>query len=200
MALVTGSEISDREAALPTDPPTRKPPRPVTPAVLDRMALAYLERWASSAENLRRVLARKVERRCRLRGEAPEAALGLVEEAVARAVRAGLVDDGAYAEARVASLRRRGGSRRAIAARLSAKGVAGEAIDEALARHADARTEDDPDADPELDAATALARRRRLGPFRTTGRAENRERDLARLARAGFSYGVARAVVDGEAP
>ncbi|MGP9818662.1 RecX family transcriptional regulator [Salinarimonas sp. NSM] len=200
MALVTASEISDREAALPTHPPTRKPPRPVTPAVLDRMALAYLERWASSAENLRRVLARKVERRCRLRGEAPEAALGLVDEAVARALRSGLVDDEAYAEARVASLRRRGGSRRAIAARLSAKGIAGEAIDEALARHADARVEDDPDADPELDAATALARRRRLGPFRTTGRAENRERDLARLARAGFSYGVARAVVDGEEP
>ncbi|MGJ3264199.1 MAG: RecX family transcriptional regulator [Salinarimonas sp.] len=176
--------------------PTRKPPRPVTPAVLDRMALAYLERFASSAQNLRRVLARKVERRCRLREEAPEAALGLVEEAVARAVRGGLVDDAAYAQGRVASLRRRGGSRRAIAARLAAKGVPSGTIDAALAQDAEARVEHDPDADPEMEAAMALARRRRLGPFRTSGRTENRERDLARLARAGFSYGVARAVVD----
>ncbi|WP_245259162.1 RecX family transcriptional regulator [Salinarimonas rosea] len=166
--------------------------------MLDRMALAYLERFASSSENLRRVLARKVERRCRLRGEAPEAALALVEEAVARAVRGGLVDDAAYAQGRVASLRRRGGSRRAIAARLSAKGVAPETIDAALAGDAEARVADDPDADPEMEAALALARRRRLGPFRTAARAENRERDLARLARAGFSYGVARAVVDAQ--
>ncbi|GGK28006.1 regulatory protein RecX [Salinarimonas ramus] len=171
----------------------------MTPAVLDRMALAYLERYASSAENLRRVLSRKVERRCRLREEEPQAALALVEEAVARAVRAGLVDDEAYAQARVASLRRRGGSQRAIAARLASKGVAADAVAEALERHAEDRLELDPDADPEREAALALARRRRLGPFRTTGRAENREKDLARLARAGFTYAVAKAVVDEEA-
>jgi regulatory protein len=176
----------------------RKPPRPVTRAVLDRMALAYLERYASSAENLRRVLARKVERRCRLREEDPEAALALVEEAVARAVASGLVDDAAYAEARVASLRRRGGSRRAIAAKLAAKGVDAETVGAALARDAQARIEDDPEADPEREAARALAKRRRLGPFRAAGRAENREKDIARLARAGFPYGVARDVIDAE--
>lgn len=184
----------------PADPASpRKLPRPVTRAVLDRMALAYLERYASSAENLRRVLARKVERRCRLRGEEPEAALALVEEAVARAVASGLVDDAAYAEARVASLRRRGGSRRAIAAKLAAKGVDAETVGAALARDAQARAEDDPDADPEREAAWALAKRRRLGPFRKAARAENREKDIARLARAGFPYGVARDVIEGEA-
>ena len=51
------------------DEKPRKPPRQVTPAYLQRAALAYLERYASSAENLRRVLKRKVDKRCRLRGE-----------------------------------------------------------------------------------------------------------------------------------
>lgn len=180
----------------PRDDAPRKPPRPVTPAVLDRMALAYLERWASSAQNLRRVLTRKVERRCRLREEDPGPVLPLVEEAVARAVSCGLVDDEAYAEARVASLRRRGGSSRAIAATLAQKGVDRETAADALARDEEARAAADPDADPEREAARALARRRRIGPYRTAARVENRERDLARLVRAGFPYAIARAAVD----
>lgn len=184
----------------PRDDTPRKPPRPVTPAVLDRMALAYLERYASSAQNLRRVLARKVERRCRLREEDPEPFLPLVDAAVARAVSSGLVNDAGYAEARVASLRRRGGSSRAISARLVAKGVDRETAREALARDADARAADDPDDDPEREAARALARRRRIGPFRAAARGENRDRDLARLARAGFAYAIARAVVDEDPP
>ena len=43
----------------------RKPPRKVSPAYLERAALAYLERFAASAESLRRVLLRKVERSAR---------------------------------------------------------------------------------------------------------------------------------------
>jgi regulatory protein len=50
----------------------------------------------------------------------------------------------------------------------------------------------------EAAAARALARRRRLGPYRPGERAPYRDKDLAALARAGFRYDVARAVVDGE--
>lgn len=172
----------------------RRPPSKVTPTYLDRAMLAYLERFASSAENLRRVLARKVCNRCRLRGEDPAEFLGLIDEVVRRALSSGLVDDRRYAEGRVASLRRRGGSARQIAARLAAKGVAREAIAEALASDAENS------ADVELEAAWALARRRKLGPFRRSGRAAARDKDLAALARAGFRFDLARRVVDGEAP
>ncbi|QFU14904.1 regulatory protein RecX [Microvirga thermotolerans] len=170
----------------------RRPPRKVTPAYLQRAALAYLERYASSAENLRRVLRRKVEKRCRLRGEDPAEFLEAIDAVVEGSVRSGLVDDVRYAEARVASLRRRGGSARAIRAKLTLKGVDRETIAAALEGEAG-----DPDADPEEEAARALARRRRLGPFRPGERAPHRDRDLAVLARAGFSYPVARRVVDG---
>jgi regulatory protein len=166
----------------------RPVPRAVTPAYLDRAALAYLERFASSAQNLARVLRRKVERRCRMRGEDPGPFLALLDEVVARAVRGGLVDDRRYAEGRVASLRRRGASARAIGAKLAAKGVARGTVAEALVG----------DEDDEIAAAHALARRRRLGPYRTGDRAASREKDLAALARAGFAFAIARRVVDGD--
>ncbi|MBB4038756.1 regulatory protein [Microvirga flocculans] len=166
----------------------RKPPRPVTPAYLQRAALAYLERYASSAENLRRVLRRKVDNRCRLRGEDPGAFQDMVDEVVAKSLRSGLIDDTRYAEARVATLRRRGGSARAIQAKLSAKGVDHATIAAAL------ETEEG----DEEQAARTFARRRRLGPFRPGERAPYRDKDMAAMARAGFRFDVARRIIDGE--
>ncbi|MEE1612932.1 regulatory protein RecX [Microvirga sp. CF3016] len=169
--------------------PIRKPPRKVTPAYLQRAALAYLERYASSAENLRRVLRRKVDKRCRLRGEDPAEFHELIDEVVAKSLRSGLIDDTRYAQARVATLRRRGGSARAIQAKLSAKGVDRSTIAEAL---------EGEDGDEEQAAARAFARRRKLGPFRPGERAPYRDKDLAAMARAGFRFDVARNVIDQE--
>jgi regulatory protein len=168
--------------------PARKPPRKVTPAYLQRAALAYLERYASSAENLRRVLRRKVDKRCRLRGEDPAEFHDAIDEVVAKSLSSGLIDDARYAEARVATLRRRGGSARAIQAKLSAKGIDRSTIAAAL------ETEDG----DEEQAARAFARRRRLGPYRPGERAPYRDKDLAALARAGFRFDVARAIIDGQ--
>jgi regulatory protein len=172
------------------DRPTR-PPRPVTADYLERAALHYLERYGASAEMLRRVLLRRVDTRCRLRGEDPEPLRALVEPVVARAVAGGLVDDAAFARARTRTLRRRGASARRIGAALAAKGVDRETIAASL------HPEDEDDAAAtELAAARALARRRRLGPHRTGDPAPHRERDLAVLARAGFAYAVARAALE----
>ena len=57
------------------------------------------------------------------------------------------------------------------------------------------------DTDPqqrEWQAAVALARRRRLGPFRKKERKEHRNRDLAAMARGGFDFDLARKVIDAE--
>ena len=163
-----------------------RPPKPITPAYLEKAALAYLERFASSAENLRRVLWRKVERSCRRRDEDPARFAGLVDELVRRFVASGLVDDRRYAEGRIASLRRRGGSARLITAKLRAKGVDRELIEAGLTG----------DKDDERAAAEAFAQRRRIGPYRTGERGAFREKDLAAFARAGFGYEVARGIVD----
>src|SRR5258707_41255 len=89
--------------------------------LLDRWALHYLGRYASSAENLRRVLMRRVRR------HSPKTAhevSALIDALVARYRASGLLDDAAYAAGRVQSLHRRGDSLQAIRARLTAKGVA----------------------------------------------------------------------------
>ena len=156
----------------------------IGPDLLERWALHYLGRYASSAENLRRVLTRRVRRRA---PEAVPAAAALIEALVVRYRESGLLDDGAYAAARVQSLHRRGESVRAMRARLAAKGVpAADVADAVLGLWAAA-------PDPDLGAACAFARRRRLGPFRRA--AADHARELGTFARAGFSRRVAEAVL-----
>jgi regulatory protein len=121
------------------------------------------------------------------RGAGAKAAAPLIEALVDRYRGSGLLDDDAYAAARAQSLHRRGDSLSSIRARLQAKGVAAEAVAAAL------RSLRDSSADPDLAAACAFARRRRLGPYRRGG--ADRERDLASFARAGFSRRIAEAVL-----
>ncbi len=174
---------------------TRPGPRKVTPKYLENAALFYLQRFATSAANLRRVLMRKVERSARFHGTDPAEGAQWVEALIARFTAVKLLDDALYAESRAQSLRRRGASGRTIALTLRQKGVEGEIIDTAMA------AADEAEEKPELAAAARLARKRRLGPYRAAeGRREARERDLAALARAGFSYDVALAVIDAEEP
>ena len=176
-------------------PPSRKRPRKVSPKSLESAALHYLERFASSAENLRQVLMRRVYRSARLHDIDPEQAAGWVDGIVERYARSGLLDDRRYAENLAHSLSRRGVATRAIRARLMQKGVASVEIDHAIA----ALSEETGDAD--LTAALALIRRRRLGPHRDPDtRDDFRNKDLAALARAGFSCDLARRVIEAEDP
>lgn len=174
-------------------------PKRITPTSLDNAALFYLQRFASSAANLRRVLLRRIDKAARLM-EDEEAAEALrtqgsdwVEALIERYRRSGLLDDATYAEARARSLHRRGAPLKAIAHGLRTKGVDADTASETL----DRLREEHPDAD--LSAALAFARRRRLGPFRPTElRAQHRDKDLAAMGRAGFSYELARKVVEAE--
>lgn len=176
-------------------PARRRGGRPVTPEGLEQQALHYLARFSSSTANLRRVLRRKVERSAQLHGTDREAGLAAVERLIERLTRSGIVDDRRFAEGRTASLFRRGASRRAIAASLAAKGLDGTQIEIALAGL------DELAADPEFAAATAYAKRRRIGPWRATETRDRwRDKDLAALARAGFGLGTARRVIDAPSP
>lgn len=168
--------------------PSAKPARPITQAYLQRAALHYLERYAAPAAQLRRVLSRRIERRCRELGADPRHFEAMLEAVVATCTRIELVDDRRFAEARATTLRRRGGSRRAIAAKLSAKGVSREIVAEASA------TSDE----EELHAARIAARRKRLGPWCAKDRAERRQKDIAALVRTGFGLSIARMAIDGE--
>ena len=162
----------------------------MTPTVLAEAAVYYLARFSTSAANLRRVLKRKVTLSARHYGDDSAALFAEIESLIAAYVQKGVLNDALYAESRHASLRRRGGSSRAIAGRLAAKGIDPDTIAATLAgsatKHAD------------YEAALVLARRRRLGPFRTGDRADHRQKDLAILGRAGFDYETAARVIDAQ--
>jgi regulatory protein len=155
--------------------------------LLNRWALDYLGRYASSTENLRRVLLRRVRRYGKEDAEVVRRAAAMVDAVVERHCRSGILDDAAYAAHWSEALHRRGESRARIRARLVAKGVSGALVASALAALAGEA------GDPDLAAACAFARRRRLGPYRAAGL--DRRRELAAFARAGFSRRVAEAVL-----
>jgi regulatory protein len=173
----------------------RTVPAKITAASLNDIALQYLERFASSAENLRRVLTRRVRRAAAHHGSDPAEDAALVEALIARFQQSELLDDERYAAAKAASLQRRGGSRRAIAGRLAQQGVAAELIAGTLQDLAVETGAGD------LVAACAFIRRRRLGVYRAsaprpgTPEKDMAMKDMAALARAGFSLEIARRIL-----
>jgi len=170
-----------------------KLPAKATPESLEKAAYRYLERYATSRANLRRMLELRVQRSVYAHATDKNEGLAAVETVMTKLDRLNLLDDRSYAENRALSLLRRGASHQAIRAALFAKGV-----EEDLIRRAIEHLRQDW-SDPELAAALAYVKKRRIGPFRVTeARRTNRERDLAALARRGFDYDLAQKVIDAE--
>lgn len=183
-------------------PAKRKQPRKVSAEYLERSALHYLERYASSSANLRRVLLRKVQASAKAHGTDAEEGARWVDDLLARYRRSGLLDDKAYAEMKAGGLQRRGGSTRSIRQKLAAKGVDPDLVEQAVGSLEGAES-----GEADLAAAVAYARRRRIGPFRVErpGREgedprARRDKDLSAMARAGFDLDTARRVLEAEDP
>ncbi len=172
----------------------RPPLKPPTAESLAKAALHYLERYACSETALRKVLENRI-RRAELTSPAfaaDEAAHDSLRQAIAQIVdkykKLGILNDKAFTEAKVNSLRREGRSYRMILQKLGAKGIPSATVHEAIDRHAEGKSSED----AELAAALTLAKRRKLGPFRKApADAERKRKDLAILARAGYSLAIA---------
>jgi regulatory protein len=170
-------------------PARRRPPPPLSEAMLERAALGYLERFDSTARKLRDVLMRRVRKSARAHGEDIEVGRQMVDALLARYCESGLVSDRRYAESMARGLRDRGGSRRLIQAKLRARGVS--ASDLAVALDSAGVS-----AEGEFEAARTFARRRRLGPHRPLADREAFARkDMAAMARAGFAFDICRRVL-----
>jgi len=182
----------------------RRAYRKPTPERLANAALYYLSRYAASEGSLRRVLENKLRRAAMqdadfaADSEAQAALKQAIEAIIETHKRTGVLNDAAYAEMKVHSLRRAGRSARVITQKLSQKGVKADLIDRALI------PEDGSDsAHAELRAAQAFAKRRALGPYRKPSmtvleaQAETKRKikEVTTLARAGFSFDVAKKVL-----
>jgi len=157
--------------------------KPLDQKSLQAAALRYLSQRGASRAQLARVLRRKVDRDARRREESPPPeADEWIDEVLTKMEGWGYLDDAKYAEDKAKAMRRRGASRRKIQAKLAEKGIDRDVANAALEDHG---------RETERAAADKLVKRRKFGRD-----PERRQKELAALARAGFSYDVAKAALD----
>jgi regulatory protein len=157
----------------------RAQPKPLDAAALDRLALRYVERFATTRGKLAVYLAGKI----RQRGwdGAPADPVALAEKLAGL----GYIDDRAFAEARAGAMTRRGLGKRRVAGALRQAGVQeedAEAVMPGVDEHA-------------VQAAMAYARKRRMGPYAATPADRVLlEKQIGALVRAGHDFGLARRI------
>ena len=183
-----------------------RPPRPsrtpttVDSAWVDMRVAAYLGARTCPRDHLRRLIARKIDKALEQAGDRTqrETLLAALEAALDRAERAGLLNDAAWAASRTRRLVERGVAPAVIGGRLASKGIESDVRKQAMVD-----TEEEL-GDPMQVSALAYARRRHLGPWRVRHEADPDDRaavtelyesDLGMMARAGFPYAIARAVL-----
>ena len=166
---------------------TRVPRRPVPPldqSALERLAIRYVERFATTRGRLTDYLRRKIRERGWDGDPADPAAIA------DRMAELGYIDDRGWGEAKATSMARRGLGARRVAGALRQAGIVGEDA-EAIRPGMEQRA---------LDAAIAFARRRRIGPFADApADRPTREKHIAAMLRGGHSATLARAIT-GMAP
>jgi regulatory protein len=162
----------------------RNPPRPLDVSSLERLALRYVERFATTRGKLANYLHRKLrERGWDGDGEPP------VEALVERFAALNYIDDLAYGQAKAAAMARRGLGARRVEMALREAG-----LDEA-----DRQAAAPDDAEQAVTAAMALAKRRRIGPYAASVPDQvQRERQLGQMVRGGHDFGLSRRIVDCE--
>ena len=159
----------------------KRPPAALDEAGLERLALFYAERYATTRFKLRAYLSRKLRERG-WAGQAEPPLDGLIE----RFGQLGYVDDRAFASSRASSLIRRGYGERRVAEALRAAGI--ESADSESARE-EAR-------DGAWEAALRFARRKRIGPWaEKVPDRDGRRKAAAAMLRAGHDPAHVRRLV-----
>ena len=164
---------------------------PLDAAGLERLALRYVERFATTQGRLADYLVRKIRERG-WAGAPADPDSGPAADPMALAQRMadlGYVDDRAYADAKATAMGRRGlGARRITIALRQARVELAEDDEIAVAV-----------AGRAIEAALIFARRRRLGPFgEGAGDRVGRARQIAAMARAGHGYDLSRRIVEAD--
>ena len=147
----------------------------ITPERLKNIALFYLERYDASSEKLRFVLKRRVKK-ASLEQPIPPQSSQWIEQVVSDMKRLGYVDDKRFAENLIRRYSEVGKSPSFIRSKLKLAGIDETIVSDML------------EGTDELSLARLMVQKKHLG--------NDFQRDLARLARAGFSYEIARTALD----
>ena len=176
------------------DRPNNSAPRPSAEEIKKRLtnkALNYLSRYASTLNRLETILRKFAQRK--LDWADPALLDQIIREVTESCLRLGYIDDEAFIRSQFRQGLRSGFSQRRILLKLAQRGISrdlAEAVmDEQTSKAADQR-------DSELAAALIYARKKSVGPYsRAEHHPEDSQRHLARLARNGFAFDVAKQVM-----
>eukprot|EP00455_Lapot_gusevi_P041386 TRINITY_DN4790_c0_g1_i2.p1 TRINITY_DN4790_c0_g1~~TRINITY_DN4790_c0_g1_i2.p1 ORF type:complete len:155 (+),score=16.00 TRINITY_DN4790_c0_g1_i2:213-677(+) len=129
---------------------------------------------------------------------------GVIDKVVAIYTESGVLNDNLFSQRRIQLLRERGKSKRFIEADLRNKKIPSDLISEFFYNtDSSSACSDGNHADPELEAALKFAKKIKIGPYRRdpidlsnhTLRREVEQKEMAKLARAGFGYRIAQKVI-----
>ena len=172
----------------------RRAPKKITERYLHNAGLYYLERFAASKKHFKTVMNRKVKRSCMHHPDQDyDSCTQMVDALADKFENLGLLDDTVYTRGVVTSLRRKGLSRKAILNKMRMKGIDADKTQEMLAFLDEEYNETQEEA--EKKAALKLAKKKKVGPF-FIGEEPDIKKALGVFARAGFSYQMARYVLD----
>ena len=170
----------------------KKIPKRITADYLHNSGLYYLERYAASSGHFRTVMTRKVKRSCHYHTDQNyDECIKLIDNLIEKFLRAGLLNDDLYLRSMITSYRRKGLSSSMIKQKLFAKSIAADSIEDAI-KQFDAEQDLAPQQ-AEIKAAAIFCRRKKLGAYRIKD-IEN-EKELAKMARAGFSFDISKKIL-----
>ena len=168
---------------LSTSEKKRKPLKKITKTRLQNIGLYYLQRFESSVQNLRSVLRRRVDRYAFENKEFNKLeAYGWIEDLLEDFAKKNYVSDERYGVLKVRDYIESNKPVRYIKNKLKTKGIDEKTIDALI---------ENENID-EAQMALNFAKKKKIGPFRENedAAAQNRQKDMATLLRAGFEYDV----------
>jgi len=146
--------------------------RPITYKRLKNIALFYLERYDASSFKLKQVLTRRVQKSASQGVDVPKDVSKWIIQVVSECEQLGYLNDIRYAENQARRLSEQGKSARFISQKLDLAGIDPQMIQAVLGNY------------DEYEQAKIFARKKHLG--------SDYQKDMAKMARAGFSYEIAK--------
>ncbi len=170
-------------------------PKKINAKRLENIALYYLQRYESSADNLRQVLMRRVNKAKLAYPDETniDDCKGWIEDIVSKMQKYSYVDDNRYAENLTRALVSKGTSLKMMMLKMKQKGVPSDIIDKCI----DNLEENNQMF--QIEAAIKFARKKRFGMFGNLDKREDKlQKELATMARNGFPYDLSIKILKAE--
>ena len=152
--------------------------------VLKKYAFSYLSKYNTSKKNLDRILQNKV-RRMNLNKKDKYTLYSLIASILTDLENNKLIDDTNFAQSKIQSLSLQGKSRFFIKNYLLQKGIEKNMVEKTF------KNFELKNPNWEFESAKIFARKKRLG----VKHSNNLEKDLAKMARAGFNYNIIKDIL-----